>query len=185
MAIRMNRFNEEVYFATDPIVKVGREDIELLKQMALDTRRRRVRLCAHQEVDEPLHEMLIVHTKEAYVRPHKHLNKAESFHLIEGMVDVVFFDESGKIEDLARMGQGPAADNFFYRISRSTYHTLLIRSEFLVFHESTSGPFLREQTVFAPWAPAEDDLAGRAVFLDGVEESVERFLSARDARGPV
>jgi len=183
MAIRMNRFNDEVYFAEAPIVKVGREDIELLKQMALDTRRRRVRLCAHQDINEPLHEMLIVHTKEAYVRPHKHLNKAESFHLIEGVVDVVFFDESGKIEDVARMGQGPAADSFFYRISGSKYHTLLIRSDFLVFHESTSGPFVRDQTAFAPWAPAEDDLAGRTMFLRGVEDSVKSFLSARDARG--
>ncbi|MGB7542994.1 MAG: WbuC family cupin fold metalloprotein [Burkholderiales bacterium] len=179
MAITLKRLNEEVYFAEDPIVRVGREDIEMLKRLALDTRRKRVRLCAHRGVEDALHEMLIVHTKEAYVRPHKHLNKAESFHLVEGAVDVVFFDDDGAIRDVVCMGRGATGDSFFYRISGPQYHTLLIRSDFVVFHEATSGPFVREQTAFAPWAPAEDDLAGQAAFFRRTDESVRRFLAAR------
>ena len=92
-------------------------------------------------------------------------------------------DENGAIEDVAPMRHGAAGYSFFYRISGPKYHTLLIRSDFLVFHESTTGPFVRDQTAFAPWAPAEDDLAGRAMFLRGVEDSVKRFMSTRAARG--
>lgn len=183
MAIELNRLNEEVYFAADPIVVVGRDDIEHLKRLALATKRGRVRLCAHQSIDSRLHEMLIVHSRDAYVRPHKHLDKAESFHLIEGVVDVVFFDEGGAVEHVVHMENGTVDSRFFYRISGPRYHTLLIRSEFIVFHEATSGPFIREQTAFAPWAPSEDDVAGQAAFLRIVEERVRRLIAARRERG--
>jgi cupin fold WbuC family metalloprotein len=182
MAMKLSRLNEEVYFAAEPIVKVGRADIEQLKRLALETKRRRVRLCAHGSVEDQLHEMLIVHTKDAYVRPHKHLNKAESFHLIEGAVDVVFFDDAGTIMDLARISSA-SNDGFYYRVSEPRFHTLLIRSDFLVFHEVTSGPFVRDQTVFAPWAPVDDDTAGQEQFLNTLNDSVRGFSLARQGQG--
>lgn len=36
--------------------------------------------------------MLIVMAKGSYIRPHKHKNKSESFHIIEGLLDVIVFD---------------------------------------------------------------------------------------------
>ncbi|HEX9871561.1 MAG TPA: WbuC family cupin fold metalloprotein [Candidatus Tectomicrobia bacterium] len=182
MGIRLNRFNEEVYFAADPIVKVGHEDIELLKRLALETKRRRVRLCTHGNVEDRLHEMLIVHTRDAYVRPHKHLNKAESFHIIEGVVDVVFFDDAGAITDMVHISTA-SDDRFYYRVSGPRFHTLLIRSDFLVFHEVTSGPFIRDQTTFAPWAPEEDDTIGQVKFLKRLNDSVGSFILARHGQG--
>ena len=41
--------------------------------------------------------MFIALSDETYIRPHKHLNKSESLHVLEGSADVVFFDEKGKI----------------------------------------------------------------------------------------
>src|SRR4051812_15824469 len=78
------KFNDEVLYSDDLIVQVERPEIEQLKKAALLNPRRRIRLCAHRNVDSTLHEMLIVHTANTYVRPHKHLNKIESFHVIEG-----------------------------------------------------------------------------------------------------
>ena len=74
--------------------------------------RSRIRLCAHPDVNDTLHEMLIVHEKGTYVRPHKHLNKTESVHIIEGSVDVVIFDDDGNITDVIQMGDYKSGRNF-------------------------------------------------------------------------
>jgi cupin fold WbuC family metalloprotein len=164
----------EVRYATCPIVLVDAADITRLKADAQNNPRRRIRLCAHYGVDDRLHEMVIVHTKDAYVRPHKHLGKSESFHVIEGEVDVVVFDEGGAVTDVIPMGSFASGRPFFYRIAAPLFHTLLIRSEVLVFHETTGGPFRRADTVFAPWAPEDGDVAAVSRFLADLEAQLAR-----------
>jgi cupin fold WbuC family metalloprotein len=163
----------EVRYATDAVVLVDRDDVADLTRGALENARRRIRLCTHHGVDDRLHEMFIVHTNDAYVRPHKHPGKSESFHIIEGDVDVVVFDDDGGVADVIRMGAYASGRPFYYRIAEPLYHTLLIRSEVLVFHETTSGPFRRADTVFAPWAPE-----------DGDPSAVRRYLADLEARLP-
>jgi cupin fold WbuC family metalloprotein len=156
---------EEVfYWGSDPVV-ITKEHVGILKDLALETRRHRARICAHPDTADALHEMLIYHPRGAYVRPHQHPGKSESFHVIEGEADVVLFDDEGKVKEVIEMGPFGSGKCLFYRLNRSAYHTLVIQSDHFVFHETTNGPFRREDTVFAPWAPAEDDA-----------ESVEQFM---------
>ena len=162
--MRLRKLNDEVLVAEGPLVRVSGPDIAALKQQALANPRQRIRICTHPDTGDRLHEMLIVHTRGTYVRPHKHLNKSESVHIIEGEVDVVFLDEAGEVSDVVRLGDYRSGREFYYRMSSPLYHTLLIASEFLVFHEVTNGPFRREETVFAPWAPEERDPAACGVF---------------------
>jgi cupin fold WbuC family metalloprotein len=168
----LNKLNDEVLVAGGPIVQVSRADIEALQKQALGNPRRRIRLCAHPDTTDRLHEMLIVHTRGAYVRPHKHLHKSESVHIIEGEVDVVFFDDAGAVAEVVRMGDYGSGRKFYYRVGGPLYHTLLISSEFLVFHEVTNGPFRREDTVFAPWGPEEADTVACAAFQQRVAASI-------------
>jgi cupin fold WbuC family metalloprotein len=162
----------EVRYATDAVVVVGAADVARLKAEAEQNERRRIRLCAHAGVDDRLHEMIIVHTNDTYVRPHKHVGKSESFHVIEGEVDVVLFDDEGGVTDVIPMGTAASGRAFFYRIATPIFHTLLIRSNVLVFHETTGGPFRRTDTVFAPWAPEDGDASAVRTFLDGVESRI-------------
>jgi cupin fold WbuC family metalloprotein len=155
--IRYREHSAEVLYAEDPIVQVDRQDIEFLIKRAVQSPRQRVRLCTHKDTSDRLHEMLIVHGRNCYVRPHKHLAKSEAFHVIQGVVDVVLLDEAGKVVEVIKMGDYASGRKFYYRLADPLYHTLLIRSEWLVFHEITNGPFKREDTVFAPWAPELDD----------------------------
>jgi len=171
MTTRFQKLNEEVLVASGPIVRVGRTDIESLKQQALDNPRQRIRICAHPNTTDRLHEMLIVHTRGAYVRPHKHLNKSEAVHIIEGEVDMVFFDDLGKVTEVAQLGEYGTGRDFYYRVAAPLYHTLLITSRFLVFHEVTNGPFRREDTIFPAWAPEERDHAACAAFQQRVAKS--------------
>ncbi len=118
--------------------------------------------------------MLIVHERSAYVRPHKHPGKTESTHIIEGLVDVVIFDDDGRIERVIRMGDYASGGIFFYRMAKPVFHTLIIRSDILVFHETTSGPFDRRDTVFASWAPEDSDEHSVSIFMAQLDDKVRQ-----------
>ena len=172
----MKQVSEEVYYANQNLVQVDYQKIKILKEKSIDTHRKRNRLCVHKDVDDLLHEMLIIHAKDAYVKPHKHLKKSESFHLIEGEVNVIIFEEDGQVKDVIQMGDYLSGKVFYYRISDSLYHTLVITSDILVFHETTRGPFDREDTIFAPWSPVENDVVGMALFQERLNQEIQRFL---------
>lgn len=176
----MKQVSEEVLFAEDSTVVVGHGEIDLLKGKAEFTQRKRMRLCAHQDVEDKLHEMFIVHTSDTYVRPHKHLNKAESLHIIEGLVDLVLFDDEGNITGAVQLGDYSSGKRFYHRTSGPCYHTLLIKSDVVVFHEATTGPFLRADSVFAPWSPEESDSGAVEEFVRRLATEVDRFVNAPD-----
>lgn len=157
--------NPEVLYSKDGLTTIDRSDIDLFKQLSSRNPRKRIRLCAHHSPDDRLHEMLIVHERGAYVRPHRHPGKTESTHIIEGLVDVVVFDDSGQIESVIHMGDYASGRTFYYRMAVPVFHTLIIRSSVLVFHETTNGPFDRRDTVFAPWAPEDSDVALVSEFI--------------------
>jgi len=175
--MHMKEISEEVLIAEDQIVKLDYSDIALLKEKAKHNRRKRIRICAHKDINDKLHEMIIVLSKDTYVRPHKHLNKSESQYIIEGSVYVVIFDEIGKITEIIQMGDYSSGNRFYYRISEPYYHTLYITSNFLVLHETTNGPFRREDTVLAPWAPDENYSASTKEFMKNLAQDIEKFFS--------
>lgn len=169
-------FSDEVLYTNESVTQVSREDIQVLKTLALRNSRRRVRLCAHPGVEDDLHEMIIVHSGGTYIRPHKHVGKSESFHIIEGRLQVVLFEENGRIRDVVNLGHTERGENFYYRLSESWFHTVIPISEVVVFHETTNGPFKREDTVFAPWAPQENDYEAQKKYLDQLRVlQAERF----------
>ena len=155
----------EVLVAGRPIVTLTSDDIVDLKERASRNIRRRIRVCAHQNVNDPVHEMLIVMARGCYIRPHRHVGKSESFHIIEGAIDLVVFDDVGVVTEIVRLGDYSSGDPFYYRGQGDVYHTVRVRSEYAVFHESTNGPFRREDSPAAPWSPEEADSAGVADFL--------------------
>ena len=171
--IKIRSESAEVLYPDEDIVVVASEDLKELKRLALLNPRQRVRLCAHRSPNDRLHEMFIVHTQDCYVRPHKHLQKAESMAILEGEVDVVLFHESGSIRQIIQVGAPDTGKNFYQRLPEEIYHMLIICTEFLVFHEIIEGPFLREDTVFPDWAPVRQDETSKA-FLDHIELLIGR-----------
>ena len=157
--------SDEVYRTRGTLAKVTGEDIAFLKERAAENERKRVRLCAHPDSTDLLHEMLIIHVRNVYVPPHKHINKSESFHIVEGRLSVFLFDNEGRITETIRMGDVGSGRVFYYRLSSSQYHSVLPESEFVVFHEVTNGPFYRQDMIFAPWAPSEEDHRTKKEFV--------------------
>ena len=108
--------------------------------------------------------MLIIHPQDAYVRPHKHVNKNESMLVLHGDVDYIVFTDAGDVLERTEMSDLQSGKVFYHSTRKSIFHTLLIKSQWLVFLEITQGPFNREDTVFADWSPVETEL-----------EKVEKF----------
>jgi len=169
---RMKQISPEVFVAEDRIVKVDHAVLQEIKSQAAHNPRRRARLCVHKDVQDRLHEMLIVMARDIYIRPHKHPGKTESFHVIDGSADVVFFDSEGSIEEVIRIGNAASGKLFYIRSDEARYHTQMVTSEFLVVHEITNGPFNRAETLFAPWAPEETDVAAAAAYWEDLKRHV-------------
>ena len=153
------------------VVRVGGDDVSELRRIAADSPRKRALICAHRDVDDPLHEMLIARERGTYVRPHRHPRKTESMHVIEGLADIVILDEQGEIAEVVPMGDYPSGRAFYYRLNARSFHTIVVRSEMIVLHEITNGPFDPADTVYAPWAPEAAD-----------EEATRQYLADLDRR---
>jgi len=150
---------EEVLVATGGVVRVAAADLAEIRGRGACGPRKRARLCAHRTPVDPLHEMLICLARGTYIRPHRHPGKSESFHLIEGELDVVLFDDCGEVREVVRMGTYASGKTFFYRLGKPWFHMVLVNTPHVLLHETTNGPFDPADTEFAPWAPAEGDPA--------------------------
>lgn len=171
--------SREVAYSREPIFALTREQVAFLKSLAADSPRGRARLCAHQAPSDPVHEMLVLVEQRSYLRPHMHLAKSESFHMIEGVMDVVIFSKEGAITDVIPMSADGISGSFYYRLSQPRFHTLLLRSPWVLFHETTSGPFEPSGTVLAEWAPDEAD---RVENIEAFNAKIRKAVRAHCAR---
>ena len=146
------------YFCRRKPVAVTRELVADLVARGAGTRQG-IRLCLHEGTEARLHDMIVVQYTEQYPRPHKHLENGESYHMVEGEMGIVVFDDEGEIVDACRMD---ASNTAVYSVGAGTYHTNFPLTDVVVYHESRPGPFVAGGSVPAPWAPdGEDEGAAR------------------------
>jgi len=145
----------EVFQAEGPVSAFDAKMIDALAQAARVAPRKRCRICFHPSNSDLLHEMLIALSRETYVRPHRHHGKSESFHMIKGALTVLIFNESGEITQSIDLDEPGTGGTFYYRLSAPLYHMVIPRSDVVVFHETTNGPFSPDSTDFADWSPVE------------------------------
>lgn len=160
----------EVLVCTDEVVALQHSAIDELSTMAARSPKRRARICAHKSDSAGIQEMIILINRDSYISPHRHTNKCESFHLITGSADIVVFRDDGTIEKVIPFSHDQA---FFYRLDTQRYHTIVVRSENIVFHEVTNGPFVRNATEYAPFAPLEG-----ASDVEGYRQMLDRQIAA-------
>jgi cupin fold WbuC family metalloprotein len=149
---------------------VDRAMVARLAEMARRLPNRRARLCAHAGPDSPVHEMLVALAQGTYIRPHRHNDKVESYHIIEGEADLVEFDDDGRVQEVVPLGPQASGKVFYYRNPARGYHMMLLRSDTLAFVETTNGPFVQGGQEFAPWSPEEKDSSAVAEFLGRVRK---------------
>ena len=169
----LEKVNEEVFISRQPVVCWGGDEVAFLKKQVLLAPRGRTRICAHKSSLDNLHEMLIAVRGGCYIQPHKHLEKNESFHIVEGFADVVIFTESGDLAKVIRLGEVHGPHPFFYRLPKNLYHTVVVRSDVFVFHEITEGPFDPSQTIQAPFSPDPAHQLNAQNYLDDLSKKIK------------
>lgn len=153
--IRMLRTSEEAFHTSDRLVAVSHAEIDVLKAELPATNRKRIRLCCHPNSHAWMHEMFVLYTKQTYIQPNKHLAKDETFLILEGEADFIFYTESGDVSKIIPLGTPESGKTFFVRVPQGVYHSVVMHSDYLVIHEATPGPYDREHTVWAPWAKSQ------------------------------
>ena len=173
--MRYKKINEEVLIVRDSLVRIDRQFIEDLKKKSKNNLRKRIRLNIHKSLSDSIHEMFIVHNKGSYIRPHNHLNKNESLHIIEGRADIIFFDAKGNLTDVIPMGNYASGKTFYYKLTEPKFHSLLVKTDYLIFKETTNGPFRKEDRIDAPWSPDEKDAKAIEEYMLKLQAKVNNF----------
>ena len=106
-----------------------------------------LRICLHKNIDAKHHDMIILQQKKNFYKPHKHKRKGETYHIINGKMCCVMFNNYGKIKSICLLKR-----NEIFRTPLNVYHTMLPVSEFVIYHESKLGPLLKKNdSVFPKW----------------------------------
>ena len=172
---KVRLITNEVFYADEPLPELCAADMHEFEEKAARNERRTVRLCTHRTVEDTFHEMFIVHSRATFVPPHKHGNKIESASVIAGRMDIVIFDDAGAITRVVRMGEYGSGLSFYFRLAESVYHTMLIRSHQVIYHEATTGPFRKEDMIIAPFAPAATTRDEQLKYIAELSEKADRW----------
>ena len=170
--------NDAVFRIRNDIVTLSSVEINFLHKNVNNTSKNRNRICTHHDNSSDIHEMHICLGKNTYIRPAKHLNKTESLSVISGSALLYFFHEDGKIRDIIKLGEYTSGHTFFYRMNLDIYHTLIVLSDYFIFHEVTKGPLNIEDTIMSEWSPDEEDQTSIDKFLINLENSkIDQYVS--------
>lgn len=154
-------------FAEGPIVAITPGMIEEIKSKAAASKMRRHRICLHQSVEDQTQEMVIACCRDSVMPPHRHpAGRSESYHVIEGAMKVLFFDDAGKIERRLEIAERGSDRPSLYRLCAPRWHTAYPVTDWLVYHEVLTGPFDPDQAVEYPgWMPKDTPSEDVAAFL--------------------
>ena len=155
-----------IIYNSNEVFELSKNDLSVLRELAENADLRRSRICLHLSEKDSIQEMVIGLCRGSYIRPHRHIGKSESYHIIEGELTVIIFDESGQVTQRVEMSANDAHLNLICRLSKEAWHTVIPRTEYVAFHEVTNGPFKRSNSEYASWAPHESDSDAIALFLE-------------------
>jgi cupin fold WbuC family metalloprotein len=138
--------------------------LDELATKAAASSRARAHYNIHATPQDLVQRFVVVARGDSYFRPHRHASKSELAVLLRGHLDVLTFDERGRVA--ARYAVGEGTDSIAYETAQGTWHTIVPGADGGAFLEIKEGPYdPATATEFASWAPAEGDAA------------VARFLS--------
>lgn len=150
----LNKWREDkkaksvTYFSTKKPVCVSKGLIEKLKRISEENANANARLCLHASPDESLHDMIILEYQNKKCRkPHKHLEKEETLHMIEGKMMSLIFDDEGNLIEKTLLDD----ENLVYRTSKNQYHVWLPLTNHVIYREIKQGPFKQEDNIPPKW----------------------------------
>ena len=125
-------------FVVKDHVAVDNKIIQDLVALSEELGKKDLRICLHNDRECKLHNMInLIYKKESNI-PHKHINKSECYHIIKGILKISIFDEIGNVINELILDKNNTS---IFRIGRNTFHSTEPLTEYVIFHETRSGPF--------------------------------------------
>ena len=148
---RLNLISENVYVTKGSSSELDNAMIEFLKNQCRNSKIKRCRVNFHTSDNSLVHEMMLCMNKETKIQPHSHKEKDESFHIIERILGIALLTSNrpciSKCIYLNSSG-GP----YFVRIPAQTEHLIVPITDYCVVHETTNGPFRKNEASIAQWS---------------------------------
>lgn len=141
-----------VFRNTADVATVNAEYLTTLVHIAQRSPAQRSRLCLHRSNNDNTHEMIIALTDKCHFLPHRHPDKQESIHIVDGELDITLFNNDGTTREVIHLRRDTV---FAYRLCEPFFHTVSARSPTAIYCETTSGPWSPEDTELAPWQTLE------------------------------
>jgi cupin fold WbuC family metalloprotein len=143
--------------------------LEELETAAAASPRGRTHYNLHAAPTDLVQRYLVVANRGSYFRPHRHTTRAELALIVRGALDLLVFDDSGRLT--ARHAFGTGAANLAYENGPGIWHTVVVRDDATTFLEVKQGPYdPATASEFAPWAAAEGEL-GAVRFLEWARQA--------------
>ena len=103
-----------------------------------------IRINLHKNKNENYHDMIILQKKGTIIKPHRHPSGGETINLIYGKMKVLLMNSKGVIKKKLLMD---TKKNLVYRVPGKIFHTYIIVSDYVVYHENKSGPYDRNKNM--------------------------------------
>jgi cupin fold WbuC family metalloprotein len=136
------------------MVRITNELIDTVVADARKSQRLRMNYNFHPELSDPVQRLLNALEPWTYIRPHKHINKEESFVLLRGTILAVSFNDDGTIRDHAILSQKSGILGIEFE--ENCFHMLTSLESGSAVFEIKEGPFVpHTDGSSALWAPKE------------------------------
>ena len=134
----------------------SKQDLQTLCDDAKSNARRRAHLNVHQTLDANVQKLFIATEPDTYMRPHKHpeLHKWEFLTVLQGMLDLLVFDDAGRVIQRTRLSPDATRS---VEISPDTFHCYVCMQPNTVVLEIKEGAYIPSaESDFGPWSPPEN-----------------------------
>ena len=138
--------NNRVYYSSQNICDLSRQEIFLLKNIATLRKERIFRICMHINDESQTHEMLMMHIIPLKVGPLKQKKSSLSYHIIEGEIFIKIYDNNGNQTNEHQLSTYTGSR--FLRLEADKYRSITTLSPFAIFLEVANGPFKDDDTIW-------------------------------------
>ena len=130
---------------------INKKNIKEMMLLSNTNNKCNLRICLHKNSKAKAHTMIILERGKNIYPPHRHKTKGECYHVIKGKLKIIIFNSKGEVKLKIILTKGD-----LFRIKENSYHSIIALTDPVIYHESTSGPFLGDKnSIFPSWLPKE------------------------------
>ena len=114
---------------SEELVLLSKHAIKKLQSVGKNDGSGKARYCCHVNEQSQLHEMFIYHESGTVITPHKVSSGPESYLILEGCLDLVFYSDEGEFRQVTRLSAFGGDENFFVRIPDPVFRGIVVDFE--------------------------------------------------------